>query len=332
MRSLALRSLPIALAVGVLVAACGPTGSATPSPGATPLSSAGGACPVTADPGEIAGWGVPSDAPSVIPVLATMRVTCGPNRIVIGLLGPDNRPIAEPERTLAATFFDLSADPEAPVSESDGQFAWAIEDVAGVYILNASFGHAGVWGMEIVTAANRETDTVRLRFVVAQSSPTVRVGDPAPASDTPTAQDVGGDLARISTDEDPEPAFYESSVADALGAREPFVLAFATPKFCKTAVCGPTLDRLKPIAEAWPSVTFINVEPYRLEFADGELQPVLDQNGALQPVPAVDEWGLLAEPMIFVVDAGGTVRGAFEGVFGEEELDAALDEVADRPS
>jgi hypothetical protein len=260
-------------------------------------------------------------------VIATMRLTCGENRVLIGLLGQDNRPIADPARTLKARFFDLATDATQAVGEADGEFAWAIENVSGLYVLHATFPHAGVWGAEIETTANRETDTVRLRFEVAESSPTIRVGDRAPASDTPTAADVDGDLARLSTDDHPEPRFYDESVADALAAKQPFVVAFATPKFCKTAVCGPTLDRLKPIAAAWPAVTFINVEPYQLRFEDGELQAVLDANDQLQPVPSVEEWGLLTEPAVFVVDSSGIVRGAFEGVFAQSEIEAALEEV-----
>ena len=35
------------------------------------------------------------------------------------------------------------------------------------------------------------------------------------------------------------------------------MVVFATPKFCVTQACGPTLDRLKPIAGDYPDVTFI---------------------------------------------------------------------------
>src|SRR4029077_1236199 len=95
-------------------------------------------------------------------------------------------------------------------------------------------------------------------------SPWVAVGEQAPASDSPTLADVGGDIAKLSTDQHPDPAFYQTSVAAALAAHKPFVLIFATPKFCKTAQCGPTLDRFKPVAAANPDATFINVEPYQL--------------------------------------------------------------------
>ena len=106
-----------------------------------------------------------------------------------------------------------------------------------------------------------------------------------PPSDTPTLADVGGDVTKISTDDEPVEAFYETSIADAVAAKEPFVVAFATPKFCQSQQCGPTLDRLKPIAAAHPDVTFINVEPYQLEVVDGQLQPVLTGDPA-QLTPA----------------------------------------------
>ena len=141
----------------------------------------------------------------------------------------------------------------------------------------------------------------------------IKIGAKAPASKTPTAADVGGDLTKISTDTNPDPAFYKTSVADALAAHKPFMLVFATPKFCTSKQCGPTLDQFKPIAEANPDVTFINVEPYQLKVVDGALQPVLDANDQLQATDITNEWGLLSEPWIFAVDRErrrpGLVRG-----------------------
>jgi hypothetical protein len=326
-------SLVVALLVAVLVAACGgplePTSSVPPSASPSPTTGPPSAdCPAGPDPGAVEGWDVGSQTPSVVPVIATARLTCGTNRVVIGLLDSTNRPVAQADRSLRARFFDLAADPETPTGESRGLFTWAIEDTAGVYIMSADFPHAGAWGAEIVTQPRGgPEETIRLRFDVATETPTVRVGEKAPASDTPTAADVGGDLALLSTDESPEASFYDTSVADALKAKQPFVLVFATPKFCTSAVCGPTLDRVKPFAKAYPTVDFINVEPYVLQPVDGQLQPVLGENGYPQEVPSSAEWGLLTEPAIFVVDAAGTVRGAFEGVFADEELRAALAEV-----
>ena len=145
-----------------------------------------------------------------------------------------------------------------------------------------------------------------------------------PSTDTPTLADVGGDVTKISTDPTPDPAFYQTSVADALAAHKPFVLVFATPKFCTSAQCGPTLDRLKPIAAAHPDVTFINVEPYQLHDVDGQLQPVLDANGQLQATDVTDAWGLYTEPWIFAVDAKGVVRRSLELIATDGEMQDAI--------
>ena len=166
----------------------------------------------------------------------------------------------------------------------------------GFYIFDVDLPEAGTYGIEFTTQApGGPAETIR----VTTTSPGLVDGEgrrPGAGSKTPTAADVGGDLSKISTDAKPDPAFYTTSVADALAAHTPFILVFATPKFCTSAQCGPTLDDLKPIAAAHPEVTFINVEPYILEDASGQLQPVLDAQGNLQATDVTDAWGLTSEP------------------------------------
>jgi hypothetical protein len=316
------------LGVAVLAAACqaAPATSAPETP--TPDPGAAGACPVAPEPGNVAGWGSEGQRPSLIPVIASSRIACGEERILVSFLDRTNRPAATPDRTLTVRFYNLARDPSTPVTEAEGRFIWGIEGQRGLYALQANLPEAGMWGAEFVTAApGSPEETIRVQFQVHREVPTVRVGDLAPASETQTLADVGGDITLISTDRDPIPALYETSVDDALAAGEPFVLIFATPKFCATAQCGPTLDRLKPLVDAYPTITFINVEPYLLEPVDGQLQPALSASGQLQVVPAVEEWGLLSEPWIFVVDGDGIVRASFEGVVSDEEMAAALDAV-----
>ena len=128
---------------------------------------------------------------------------------------------------------------------------------------------------------------------------------------TPTLADVGGDVSKVSSDPKPVPAFYQTSEDAALAVHKPFVLIFATPKFCQSATCGPTLDKLKPVAAAHPEMTFINVEPYKLDSSTGSLQPVLDANNQLIPVAATDAFKLSSEPYVFVVGADGKVSSSF---------------------
>lgn len=322
------------LLAATLVAACGAGGATTSGPGASPSGggpsgSAGGAlCETAPAPSDLSAWGPPATSPTLIPLLVTNYVACGRARILFLYLDSANNIASAPDRTASVAFFDLGRDPGKVVATAEGTFIWTIQDERGMYIADVDLPEAGTWGAEFTTQApGSPAETVRLTFEVHDTSPTVAVGEPAPASDTPTLDDVGGDVAQISTDTDPVPDFYTTSVADALARNEPFVLVFATPKFCTSAQCGPTLDRLKPFVADHPDVTFINVEPYQLQVVEGQLQPVLDANGGLQATAVTDEWGLLTEPWIFAVDRTGTVRGSYELIVSDAELEAVLGEI-----
>lgn len=315
-------------ALALAVAACSTGGT---SPSADPsASAAAGGCPTTAapDPASIEAWSPASQSPSIYPQVINPAGTlaCGPARFMFSFLDASNVPVAAPDRSVSVGFYDLGADPDTAVATVDATFIWAIEGEVGVYVANVDLPSAGLWGAEFVTAvADAAPETIRVQFDVQPESAVVSVGDRAPASDTPTLADVDGDVSRLSTDDEPVEAFYETSVADALEAGTPFVLAFATPKFCATAQCGPTLDKLKPIAAAHPDVTFINVEPYELQLVDGQLQPVLSGDPpTLTPAAATTEWGLPVEPWVFLVDGDGIVVGSYMLIVGDDELEADL--------
>lgn len=323
------RLLFVLLGAVLLPAACG-TGGSTPRPSATPAGTTSGCVAAPAPPEGQPGWTSAPKAPSVFPVLVNTSgsLTCGANRLLFTFLDGANAPVASPDRTVTIATYNLGRNGDTPVEKGTGTFVWGIEDVRGFYVANVTFPEAGRWGIEYTTGlAGSQPEQIRMTFDVATSSPVVRVGEKAPATDTPTAASVGGNLAKVSTDTKPDPAFYRTSVKDALAAHEPFVLIFATPKFCTSAQCGPTLDLIKPLASTFPTVDFIHVEPYQLAFKDGSLQPVLDAQGNLQSIPAVLEWGILSEPWVFVVDRTGTVTASFEGVVSVDEVTTAANAV-----
>jgi hypothetical protein len=322
------------LLVGALVTACSGGGSATGAPSASSSSAAASEsasaarCETAPAPSDLSAWGAPATSPTLFPLLVSNYVACGRARILFLYLDADNNIASAPDRTASVAFYDLGSDPNKVVATAEGKFVWTIEDDRGMYIVDVDLPEAGTFGAEFTTEApGSPAETVRMTFEVHDTSPTVAVGEPAPASDTPTLEDVGGDLQQISTDADPVPDFYSTSVADALAQHKPFVLVFATPKFCTSAQCGPTLNRLKPVAAEHSEVTFINVEPYRLQVVEGQLQPILDTNGGLQATEVTDEWGLLTEPWIFAVDGAGIVRGSYELIVSDDELDAVLEEI-----
>ncbi|MEW5992246.1 MAG: hypothetical protein AB1736_12990 [Chloroflexota bacterium] len=296
------------IAIAILVAACGTTSSsgAPPTPGASPASSSGG--------------------PEILPLLINSEITKGPNRFLFSLTDRANQLVAAPDVKVHLLFYDVDTADDTVVFEADARFLWAIEDVQGLYVANIEFPDAGRWGTRFeATFPDGAVKRVRADYDVRESGTTPPLGAKAPSVDTPTAADVGGDLSKVSTDKDPDPRFYETSISDALTAGEPFVVAFATPAFCETRLCGPALETVKAVAKDYPAITFINVEPYKMKFENGSLQPELDANGQLQPADWTNAWGLQSEPYTVVVRADGTVAAKFEGVISADELRGTLD-------
>ena len=60
---------------------------------------------------------------------------------------------------------------------------------------------------------------------------------------------------------------------------------------------------------------------------DNGLQPLLGEDGQLQPVDAALEGGLPVEPYLFLLDEEGKVFAKFEGIVGGDELRAAVEDV-----
>jgi hypothetical protein len=289
-----------ALVLSLLVAACGATVTPPPSPSAAR----------------------PSTAADVLPVPVSSEFRVGENRTIFSLLDPTGqKPVAAPDRSLAIGYRGPKGEviPSAPQT-----FVWAIEDVNGVYVGRATFPSAGRWIADFTTSrAGAPPTKLEFSFDVAQATTVVAPGQAAPSVKTPTLADVGGDVTKISTDTKPVSRFYETSVDKAIASKKPFVLIFATPKFCQTATCGPTLEKLKPVAAAHPELTFINVEPYELQLVDGQLQPV-QTGGQLKTAAATDAFKLRSEPYVFVVGSDGKVSSSFELVFSPEEIEAAI--------
>jgi len=320
------RLLPLLSALALIAAACA-TSAPSPSP-------AGAICDTAPDSQVAATWGGATDfPPTLTPVLVSNAITCGKARILFLYLDSSNNVASAPDRKAMVAFYNLGRDPNKAVVTAEGQFVWTIKDERGMYVVDVDLPEAGVWGAEFtwsksIAGGDIQAETVRMTFSVLDAPTAIAVGQKSPASKTPTVADVGGDVTKISTDTDPDPAFYQTSVADALAAKKPFMVIFATPKFCQTAQCGPTLDMFKPIAAAHPDVTFINVEPYKLQDVDGQLQPVLSATQQLQATDTTNEWGLLSEPWIFAVDRDGIVRGSYELTITDAELNAILPVIA----
>ena len=338
------RSSLAALAALILVGACtgtvpatppAPTPAAQPTPAGPPTPTPDLATSCTGQPpsGQATrypGW-PPDETFELVPVPVSSELAVGSNRVLLNLIDNQNNQLASPERPVEMRFYDLGNDPATPALTVEADYLPTTEELPGLYRASpVEFPCWGDWGLEAVTTEPEGGERVgRMVFSVRPTSSTPAVGAPAPASDTPTA-DSADDIAAISTDTQPDPAFYRTSVEDALAEDRPFLLIFSTPAFCATRTCGPALDIVKSAAADFrDEVTFIHVEPYRLRQVDGSAQLELDERNQPIVVEAVREWGLTSEPYIFVVGADGRVAAKLEGVASEQEIEAALRQVAD---
>jgi hypothetical protein len=150
--------------------------------------------------------------------------------------------------------------------------------------------------------------------VVRSRSYSPAVGAKAPASDTPTLGTTHGKLTPLTTARRPDRELYRISVAQALAAHVPFVVAFATPKFCASRTCGPVVDVVSHVRRQLSATParFIHVEV----FAHND--PARGYNRWMR------EWGLQSEPWVFLVRRDGHIAAKFEGAVSVRELRAAV--------
>jgi hypothetical protein len=316
----------LALILALALAACTSAGAPGASAGATPAATPSGSAAAGCDTGVVPGWPRPGQVTTsgIIPVLASSEKLAGQSRLLFVLVDDQNRPIADETLEVEMGFFDLCADPATATEVLTPSFEWGIVGQRAFYVVTPELAQPGPWGAAIAVRdpATGKTTDAKLQFTVSAGGYGPRVGDQAPAVKTPTLADVGGDVRRVSTDTNPVPAFYETSLDAALAAGEPFLLAFVTPAFCKSAQCGPTFDVVKAAVRTAP-IRVVAVEPYTLAYQDGRLQPVYEE-GSFVPVEAANVYGIPTEPWIFVVGADGVIASSFEAVVGDQELVDAI--------
>ena len=221
----------------------------------------------------------------------------------------------------AADYYEVEG--ITPHVHEDG-FVHQHRDVRGYYVVpRVRFDEPGVWEAEFeVTDGGAETG--RGAVLAVQTRPrAVAVGEQAPPTRNATLAQAG-DFAALSTRAVERDNLHEESIAEALEAGKPFVVAFASPRFCSTGVCGPVTDMVAELQGSYGErAAFIHIEPWDLQAAR--------ENGRLVPSDAMREWRLPSEPWVYVVGADGRVGARFEGIVSLDELRDALDAVLAAP-
>ena len=139
------------------------------------------------------------------------------------------------------------------------------------------------------------------------------MGAQAPRSHTPTL--TNAPATALTTERPPDRGLLRYSVASSLAAHKPFVVTFATPKFCTSRVCGPVVDVVDAVRRRLASkgVRFIHVEVYT------DNNPTKGYNRWMR------QWGLSTEPWTFLVGRDGRIKAEFEGAVSAAELTSAIE-------
>lgn len=189
-----------------------------------------------------------------------------------------------------------------------------------VYVAHLDVHEPGWWGIETdVELDGKRYEELRFTFWALKESSEPSIGAAVPRSKQRTLRDVTH-ISEIDSSNPPNPAFHEQTIAESLDSGKPVVVAFVTPAFCQTRFCGPVMESvILPIHTYYgTAVEIVHIEPFDLAAA---------RQGELISVPTVEEWGLLAEPFVFVLKPDGTVAAKFEGIMESEEIVTVLDEL-----
>lgn len=252
---------------------------------------------------------------SAFPFIASSPGTIGvgEQRVLVGIIDQETQQfLIDGEVEAVATLRDENG---SPLDTSPAELVWTIPEVRGLLVFHFDVPEPATYQLTIDTPSWGELGPIGL--VSVADPPVIASGDEAPRSDTRTSETH--DLEEITSDPDPEPRFYEMSVAEAV-ADGPTVIVFATPAWCSSQACGPLLDQVGELSADYPHLNFVHVEIYE--------DIHIDSVEALEAVPAVIEWGLPSEPWVFVTNGSGTVVGAFEGAASDAELRAVFDAVS----
>ena len=289
----------LSLAACFIAAGCGGSSSAQEEPDASTLEAL---------------WRAPGEDVAVVPGAADF----GPGDVRYPFLVVDGqgRVVTRPTAKvwLARGLKSKPFAQTTATSESIGVGKTEPGEPADVFVAHLQLPEAGTYWVLAEPVGGRKIQAVGT-VVVKDETTAPAVGAKAIPSKTPTL--ANSTLEQLTTSNTPDKELYRSSVADALAAKKPFVLAFATPKYCTSRTCGPVVDVVSDVRRKHEGdgIRFIHLEIYQ------DNDPTKGENRW------VKEWKLPSEPWVFLVGSDGTIKTRFEGTVSVDELDAAVEKL-----
>lgn len=292
----------------ILLSACGGT-ETTPSPTQVPTAA-------QTDPGSRLAR----------PVLASSELVVGPERFVFGIIDPvSNQPIQDVAE-VTIQFFKVHEDGSA-TKVGDATPIFHSENLPkGVYVARTTFNEAGAWGaLMTISREGQDPYQVRANFEVLADSTVPMIGEAAPLSKNQTVKDVK-DIGLIDSAL-PHDDMHDMTIADAVSSGKPTIILFAAPGYCPSFTCGPDMELMESLKSQYAEkANFIHIEsPNTVQTHTHEATPdepleAGHQGVAMPQVRTADEWGLVSEPWLFLVDKDGKIFERLEGGLTAEEV------------
>jgi hypothetical protein len=257
----------------------------------------------TPDAGSLAAfWRLPGDGQSVALIPGTSDYSPGDVRVSFVVVDPHGRVSSTPHadvwvaRSLRAKPFAHSVASLQPIGVP-GVSTGA--DAKAIYVAHVRVPTPGHYQLVARPIGGQEHIAALGDLVVRERSESPMVGTHAYPSRTPTLASTGGRTA---------------SIAGALAAHVPFVVTFATPRYCESRICGPVVDVVDNVRKQYASkgVRFIHVEIYA------------QNNPSKGPNLWVRQWHLPGEPWTFLVGRDGRIKAKFDGSVSTRELEQAV--------
>ncbi|HVD70050.1 MAG TPA: hypothetical protein VNG34_04285 [Actinomycetota bacterium] len=218
----------------------------------------------------------------------------------------------------------------APMSPADGQGPALTNpsDAAGVYQGEGiRFDKVGVWTATI----DADVDTIGPLTLETNFAVRDQPALPAPGQkalktenltvDSKDVKPVSIDSRAQDGDPIPDPELHQWTIADAIAQGRPALVLFATPVYCQSHFCGPSVEALQQLAADYPDkAVYIHVEIWR------DYNKSVVNQGAADWLYRNDN---LTEPWLYLIDDKGVIADRWGPLFDTDEVGQVLSQLPD---